>query len=211
MSNFHDIRFPMALSRGSAGGPERRTEIIALRNGYEERNSPWAQSRRRYDAGLALRSLDDLETVIAFFEARHGQLYAFRWRDGTDWKSCKPSLTPAFDDQIIGIGDGQRRAFTLAKTYRSGAQSFRRLITKPVPETISIGLGGIEATLGQGVSVDPLTGLVVFDDPPAEEAEITAGFEFDVPVRFDTDWLEISATTFFAGEVPHIPVVEVRA
>lgn len=77
---FHDVRFPSTLSFGAIGGPERRTEIVTLSNGFEERNSPWSQSRRRYDAGLGMRSLDDLENVIAFFEARQGQLYAFRWK-----------------------------------------------------------------------------------------------------------------------------------
>ena len=89
--NFHEIQFPAALSVGSSGGPERRTEIVTLSNGFEERNSPWAQSRRRYDAGLGVRSLDDLAELIAFFEARHGQLSGFRWKDWTDFKSCLPS------------------------------------------------------------------------------------------------------------------------
>ena len=88
---FHDIRFPANLSFGSVGGPERRTEIVTLANGFEERNTPWAHSRRRYDAGLGLRSLDDVETLIAFFEARGGQLHGFRWKDWSDYKSCAPS------------------------------------------------------------------------------------------------------------------------
>ena len=93
--NFHDVRFPAALSVGSSGGPERRTEIVTLSNGFEERNTPWAHSRRRYDAGLGVRSLDDLAEVVAFFEARHGQLHGFRWKDWADHKSCAPSAAPA--------------------------------------------------------------------------------------------------------------------
>ena len=97
--SFHEARFPAALSVGSSGGPERRTEIVALSNGFEERNAPWAQSRRRYDAGLGVRSLDDLAEVVAFFEARHGQLHAFRWKDWTDFKSCLPSAQPGATDE----------------------------------------------------------------------------------------------------------------
>ena len=93
--SFHDVRFPAAISFGSSGGVERRTEIVSLVSGFEERNSPWAQSRRRYDAGLGVRSLDDLATVLAFFEARHGQLYGFRWKDWLDHKSCVPSAAPS--------------------------------------------------------------------------------------------------------------------
>ena len=103
--NFHEVRFPAALSVGSSGGPERRTEIVTLKNGFEERNSPWAHSRRRYDAGLGVRSLDDLAEVIAFFEARSGQLYGFRWKDWTDFKSCAPSEAPRGD----GPADRHRR------------------------------------------------------------------------------------------------------
>ncbi|MCB1401976.1 MAG: DUF2460 domain-containing protein, partial [Rhodobacteraceae bacterium] len=119
--NFHEVRFPVALSMGSSGGPERRTEIVTLSNGYEERNSPWAHSRRHYDAGLGVRSLDDMAEVIAFFEARHGQLHGFRWKDWTDWKSCRPSAEPGIFDQKIGTGDGTTTVFQLSKSYASGS------------------------------------------------------------------------------------------
>jgi uncharacterized protein (TIGR02217 family) len=94
--SFHDVRFPVNLSLGSVGGPERRTEIVTLTNGFEERNTPWAHSRRRYDAGAGMRSLDDIAVLVAFFEARRGMLHGFRWKDWADYKSCAPSGTPAF-------------------------------------------------------------------------------------------------------------------
>lgn len=86
--SFHEVRFPASLSFGSIGGPERRTDIVTLANGFEERNTPWAHARRRYDAGFGLRSLDDIEALISFFEARQGQLIGFRWKDWSDYKSC---------------------------------------------------------------------------------------------------------------------------
>ena len=110
---FHEVRFPATLSFGSVGGPERRTEIVTLANGFEERNTPWAHSRRRYDAGLGLRSLDDVEALIAFFEARRGQLYGFRWKDWADYKSCaasKPVGTGGSDDRARRRGDAGVRA-----------------------------------------------------------------------------------------------------
>ncbi len=102
---FHEIRFPANLSFGASGGPERRTEVVTLANGYEERNTPWAHARRRYDAGLGLSALDDLAVLIAFFEARQGQLIGFRWKDWSDYKSCLPSQDTAGPDQLIGLGD----------------------------------------------------------------------------------------------------------
>jgi uncharacterized protein (TIGR02217 family) len=207
--NFHEVRFPAALSVGSTGGPERRTEIVTLKNGFEERNSPWAHSRRRYDAGLGVRSLDDLAELIAFFEARHGQLHGFRWKDWTDYKSCAPSAVPSAHDQALGTGDGERRVFQLIKAYASGGQSYTRPITKPVAGTVVLAVAG--STLDGGdLSIDASTGRVELAVAPIAGAIVTAGFEFDVPVRFDTDRINASLAGFAAGEVPSIPVVEVR-
>lgn len=207
---FHEIRFPANLSFGSVGGPERRTEIVTLSNGFEERNTPWAHSRRRYDAGVGLRSLDDVEALIAFFEARRGQLYGFRWKDWADFKSGRSSRRPVFDDQRIAVGDGLKRAYPLTKTYLSGSQSYTRPITKPVLGSVRVGLAGVELAEALHYSVATDTGVISFVDAPDPGAVVTAGFEFDVPVRFDTDRIQTSVASFQAGHVPNVPVVEVR-
>ena len=207
---FHEVRFPANLSFGSVGGPERRTEIVTLANGFEERNSPWAHSRRRYDAGVSMRSLDDVATLIAFFEARQGQLYAFRWKDWSDFKSCASSKEPGFEDQVIGHGDGETKAFQLSKAYRSGAQTYTRPILKPVEGTLLVGVQGDPLVETVHYEVDFANGIVSFVDAPQEGVEVSAGFEFDVPVRFDTDRIQTSVASFQAGDVPSVPIVEVR-
>ncbi|NKX46309.1 DUF2460 domain-containing protein [Roseicyclus persicicus] len=207
---FHEVRFPANLSFGSVGGPERRTEVVALTNGYEERNTPWAQSRRRYDAGVSLRSLDDIAALIAFFEARRGQLHGFRWKDWSDYKSCAPSGTPGFRDQEIAVADGVATVFALSKTYGEGPDVYVRPIAKPVLGTVLLGVSGDEQVLGLDAEVDVTTGLITFAEPPDAGEVITAGFEFDVPVRFDTDVIQTSVASFQAGEVPNVPVVEIR-
>lgn len=209
---FHEIRFPVGIAFGATGGPERRTEIVTLGSGFEERNSPWADSRRRYNAGYGLRSLDDVHEVIAFFEARHGRLIGFRWKDRADWKSCPPGGDVAASDQLIGVGDGGEKIFTLSKTYTSGGGAYTRAIAKPVAGTVRVAVSGVEQIAGVDFSVDGTTGLVSFVDAatPPPDADVTAGFEFDVPVRFDTDFLEINLAAFSAGSAPGIPIVEVR-
>ena len=207
---FHEIRFPAKLSFGSVGGPERRTEIVQLTNGFEERNTPWSQSRRRYDAGLSLRSLDDIGELIAFFEARQGQLNGFRWKDWADYKSCAASATVGYEDQVIGTGDGVTSDFALTKTYVSGGSAETRGIAKPVQGTVRLGLQGDELVETVHFTVDYATGVVSFASPPAIGVQVTAGYEFDVPVRFDTDRIQVSVASFQAGEVPQVPVVEVR-
>ncbi|MEV8465449.1 DUF2460 domain-containing protein [Fluviibacterium sp. DFM31] len=206
---FHEIRFPTSLSFGSAGGPERRTEVVTLANGFEERNTPWAQSRRRYDAGMGVRSLDDVAALIAFFEARQGRLYGFRWKDWADFKSCLPSADPAPGDQVIGTGDGATAVFGLTKRYVSGSESYQRPIAKPVTGTVRVAVAGVEVPPG-GFSVDDTTGQVTLGVAPGAGQVVTAGYEYDVPVRFDTDQIVTSVASFQAGDVPDVPVVEVR-
>ena len=205
--SFHEIQFPVALSFGAVGGPERVTEVVTLANGFEERNTPWADSRRRYDAGFGMRSLEDIDALIAFFEARRGQLYAFRWKDWGDYKSSGSNETTTFSDQIIGTGDGATTAFQLTKTYQSGPEPYVRDIRKPVPGSVTCGVDGAEEP---NFTVDAENGVVTFSTAPAASVTVTAGFEFDVPVRFDTDAIRSSVASFKSGEVPNVPVVEVR-
>jgi uncharacterized protein (TIGR02217 family) len=209
--SFHEVRFPASLSLGAVGGPERRTQIVELASGAEERNTPWRHSRRRYDAGLGLRTLDDIETVIAFFEARQGQLHGFRWKDWADYKSCTASQMISHLDQQIGVGDGVRTEFDLVKAYKSGAQSYARPISKAVEGSVRVGVGGDPRLIDGDFAVDFNAGKVTFAFPPDAGLRVTAGFEFDVPVRFDTDAVRVSVSSFNAGEVPSIPVIEVRA
>jgi len=207
---FHEVRFPASLSFGSVGGPERRTEIVTLANGFEERNSPWAHSRRRYDAGMGLRSLDDVAALIAFFEARRGQLYGFRWKDWADFKSSGAKAATGPLDQVLGRGDGVARAFALRKAYASGDQVYWRPVVKPVAGSVTVSVAGRPVANGIDWQVDAASGIVTFTDPVPEGAEVRAGFEFDVPVRFDTDRIQVSVASFQAGDVPVVPVVEVR-
>jgi uncharacterized protein (TIGR02217 family) len=210
--SFHDVRFPTAISRNAQGGPERRTDVVVLGSGYEERNSRWADSRRSYNAGYGVKSLDDLYQIIAFFEERRGQLHAFRWRDPMDWKSCPPNTTPSALDQTLGAGTGVLATFQLQKVYGSTFAPWTRDIKKPVASTVTIAVAGAAQTEGTHFAVDPATGIVTFlsGHIPANGQNVTAGFEFDVPVRFDTDKLEINLSGFTSGAIPNIPIVEVR-
>ncbi len=205
---FHEIRFPDSISRGAKGGPERRTRIVELASGDEERNASWANSRRRYDISYGVRRADDLAAVVAFFEARNGRLHAFRFKDWSDYKSCLPSAAPAATDQIIGTGNGSTTTFALTKTYASGAQSWARAIIKPLAGSVTVSLNGLAQ--GSGWSVNTTTGIITFTVAPTTGAVIRAGFEFDVPVRFDTDELPVTLDIERTGSIPSIPLIEVR-
>jgi uncharacterized protein (TIGR02217 family) len=202
---FHEVSLPARLAFGSTGGVERRTEIVTLTSGFERRSTPWARGRRRYLIGSNLRSLDDMATLTAFFEARRGRLYGFRFRDFADFKSCGPAGAVTATDQAIGVGDGVRRSFSLTKTYGDQARDIR----KPVAGSVRVAVNGVEPA-GGAWSVDVATGIVTFGAAPASGAAITAGFQFDTPVRFDADRIEVTLESFGAGRMVAMPLIEVR-
>ncbi len=208
MSGFNEVRFPTDVALGARGGPERRTDVVTLRSGAEERNAIWADGRRKYQAGYGVKSFAQLEAVRDFFEAQRGRLYGFRWKDRFDYRSCASPLQPTPFDVPIGTGDGRATSFQLVKVYGAGLPTpYTRAIAKPVPGTVLVALN---AAMPTHWNCDATTGLVTFAAPPAPGVSVTAGFLFDVPVRFDTDYLEADLAFFEAGQIPNIPIVEIR-
>ncbi|MGU3574764.1 TIGR02217 family protein [Brucellaceae bacterium C25G] len=209
ISSFHDVAFPLGVSFGSVAGPEWKNEIVQLNSGHEKRNARWAQSRRHFDAGTGIRSLADLRLVLSFFEARRGSLFSFRFRDPFDHCSNHGAQEPSAVDQPIGVGDGVTKDFQLIKSY----ENYQRVISKPVGASLKLAVNGNVLENGSDYQLNALSGIVTFSDTfiPDEGALITAGFLFDVPVRFHTDRLQASISSFQAGEIPSIPIIEVKA
>ena len=190
MHLFHDVRFPLEVALGARGGPVRRTDALPLASGAEHRNAPHRHSRRRYDAGVGVKSLADIDTLLSFFEARAGRLHSFRFRDPLDHRAR---------DQRLGTGDGERVRFALFKTYGDAAAGYDRPLRFAHAVVVTAPF--------QPYRMED--GAVVFDTPPAPGTPVVADFEFDTVVRFDTDRLDISVEDARAGQVPSLPLVEV--
>lgn len=217
--SFHEVQFPTDISYGSRGGPGYRTKVIELDSGQEQRLSRWNSARRRYDVGYGLRSQDDLYTVYKFFLSRSGGTYGFRFKDWLDYNSSaygknygQGGANPTKDDQVIGVGDGGTSIFQLIKVYPDDIAPKTRNITKPVNGTVLIALDGTLKTESTDYSVNYTTGVVTFGTPPGNTVEITAGYEFDVPVRFDVteEEIQFSLTDYDEGGV-EIPLVEIKS
>ncbi|CAM3298885.1 DUF2460 domain-containing protein [Asticcacaulis taihuensis] len=202
MTSFHEVRFPVRLAFGSGSGIERKTEIVSLASGYERRSSPWALGRRRYLIGAGVRSLVDAAELLGFFEAREGRLYGFRFKDFADFKSCALNVGPAATDQVIGTGDGVTTAFQLVKVYGG----VTRDITKPVSGTVKVAVDGVEV----GFEVDETAGIVTLASAPAAGQAVTAGFEFDTPVRFDSERIDLTLEGIDAGRLTAVSLIEIR-
>lgn len=196
--SFTEIRFPENISYGSTGGPEFSTDVITTHNGCEQRNINWSHARTRYNIAYGVRSNEQLTELITFFNARKGRAIGFRFKDWSDFTAT---------DQEIGIGNSKKTTFQLIKTYVSGKEKHTRTIKKPVHDTIKIYLNGVET---EKYLVNYSTGEIMFTRPPAKGAIITASFEFDVPVRFDTDYLNASIDNYGNSSWSNIPLVEVK-
>lgn len=208
MASFHETQFPPAISYGAKGGPIRVTQVVTLRSGFEERNQPTEHSRRKYDAAAGLRGIEHVQDILRFWEARRGKLYGFRWKDWADYQTSYGKEVPTDLDVILGLGDGAETEFQLIKRYTDAGDEYIRPIKKPVMGTVVVSLDSISQP--SGWSVDTTTGVVAFDVAPAIGVVVQAGFQFDVPARFDADQLPVSLDAFQAGSVPAINIVEIR-
>lgn len=154
-SGFHEVQFPVDISYGASGGPEYSTDIVTVGSGYEQRNINWEQSRGRWNVAQGVKTKTQMDALIAFFRARMGKAYGFRFKDWTDYKSS---------GQLIGTGDGYQDEFQLIKTYSDGIVTMTRAIKKPVLGTAKIYVDGVLRT--GGVSVNITNGIVAFNSPP---------------------------------------------
>ncbi len=196
---FVEVQFPTDISYGSSGGPEYTTDIVASVSGHEQRNIHWSQARARFNVAHGVKTKAQLDALIAFFRARKGRAHGFRFKDWTDYQ---------VSSQVIGLGDGLVTQFQLVKKYTSGGATETRVISKPVAGTVNLYVNGVLKSTG--VSVNTVTGMVTLTPAPAVGAAVSASFEFDVPVRFDTDKLSARLEAYGVHSWQDIPLVEVR-
>jgi len=201
MDAFDDVLFPLALGQEGEVSPEFSTAIVTSGGGHESRNASWAEARTRYDVGPGVRSEADIATLLGFFRARMGPARAFRLRDPFDAASGS-AATPTPFDQRIGTGDGVTVRFALAKRYGDAV----RRITRPVAGSVRVAVGSAET----GAFSVQAGGWVTLDTAPAAGVAVSAGFRFDVPVRFAEDRLSVTRATFLAGTAASVPLIEVR-
>lgn len=197
---FVDVRFPTDIAYGSAGGPEYSTDIVITHSGYEQRNSNWSQARARYNVAHGIKTQAQLDALIAFFRARKGRADGFRFKDWTDYKAS---------GQVLGTGDGINDSFQLIKTYESGSVSENRTISKPVAGSLVFYFNGV-AQSSALYTLDASTGVVTFASAPGDGVEVSADFDFDVPVRFDADRLSATLDDHGVYSWHDIPLVEIR-
>ena len=193
MTDFVETQFPTDISYGATGGPMFLTDVAATVSGREQRNSRWQHARAKYNVASGIKTEAQWQALIAFFRARRGKAIGFRFKDWSDYKGENQPL-----NNISG------NDYQMVKQYTSGAVVHERDITKPVVGTINLYEDSI--LQASGWSVDTANGIIT----TSLSGTLTVDFEFDVPVRFDTDELAMSMDSFDAGSWNNIPLIEVR-
>jgi uncharacterized protein (TIGR02217 family) len=197
--SFHEVRFPEEIAYGSSGGPEFSTSVTELANGQERRNINWSNARSRYKILNQFKSKTQIELLNNFFRNRNGKAYGFRFKDHTDFSAT---------NQILSVADDSGSVFQLSKTYTNGAYNYVREIKKPVLASVRIYLDGVLQSTGFTVNYE--NGTVVFDIAPSGGVIVTADFEFDVPVRFNSDFFEIESQEKDVFSVSKLELIEIR-
>lgn len=199
MTSFHEVRFPEDIAYGSSGGPQYATDVVITAGGYEQRNIGWQEARAVYNVAHGVKTQSQLDSLIAFFRARKGRAYGFRFKDWADYSASA---------QQIGVGNGSNKVFQLVKSYISGGVTEVRNINKPVDNSVDIYVNNVHVT--SGFTIDYTSGVVTFTSAPANGHIVKANFEFDVPVRFDTDRLAASLDSYGVASWKEIAIVEIR-
>lgn len=206
---FVETQFPPQVQYASSGGPMWRTEIVELNGGQEQRNLIWSDARHRYQIS-EFQTDTDIDTIIKFFHAMQGQYHGFRLKDWADYRTGSNYSTPTSEDELlVGDADGVNKVFQLVKNYTAGSNTYIRYLTKPVSGTVLISVDTVTKTETTDYTVDYTTGIVTFVTAPAAAAVVKGGCEFDVPVRFDTDALDLHHASYQAVTAS-IPIVEIR-
>lgn len=203
MTSFHNVRLPVDVEQGAQGGPAFKTTILPLSSGFEQRNIDWERQRGDWDVSYGVRTKSDLDEVVEFFHVRRGRAYGFRFKDWSDFEITA---------QAIGTGDGSNAAFQVFKRYTSGSDVFDRRITRLVTGTLSVFVNAVLKTVTTHYTVNLETGLITFTggNIPTLGQIVSVTVEFDIPVRFDIDKLNVKMHWEEAMEIPSIPILELK-
>lgn len=221
--SFEEQRFNTDISYRSQGGPGWLVDVVSLDSGSESRIARWELPRHRYSVGFGIRRYEELEEIRRFYIAMGGAAIGFRYYDWLDCATNSDGRSPSDStvggwegdpvtnvDQLLGTGDASEDEFQLRKEYTIGGRTVWRPLTKIVSGSVKVAFDGVDQP--SGWTVNNNTGIITFSSPPGSGVDVTAGCEFDVPVRFDestSDWLSVSAETYSSGNVA-VGLIEIK-
>lgn len=210
MAGFHNTTLPASFGYGSGGSSSFSTDVFSLKDGREQRNQNWAGEKRKFNLAYPVKDTAKILSLRNFFRLRSGMAYGFLFEDPLDNSSLPANAaggTPTNLDQIIGVGNGVTTEFQLKTTITDGIATFDYLVYKPTSSTLTVAVAGVAKTLGVHYTLSVL-GKITFGTAPVS-GNVTAGFRYKVPVRFETDEFFISYDEYLAFQVANLPIMEI--
>jgi uncharacterized protein (TIGR02217 family) len=198
--------------------PRTKTSIQVTAGGNERRNQEWEHPLHTFILPEAIaRQGNVINDLKKHWLITAGPYYSFPWRDPLDKASIDhvpnepdADIVIAMTDQAIATADGIADSFQLIKTYSRGGQDYQRTIHLPVLSTVLVAVNGVLES-ASNYTVSRPGGVIQFNTPPNGADVITAGFLFDVEVRFESDdAFEGIVRTWQAAGFSDITLVEVR-
>jgi uncharacterized protein (TIGR02217 family) len=214
MPLFVEERFNTEIRYGVVGGPMWSTDIVEVQSGIESANINWSSPLGRWQLSQDMYNKKETDYLINFFNTRMGRAVGFRFKDWSDYKitlqPSSPSNTPNAGIATIISGT----LLQLVRRYQSLTRYVDTPVLKPVAGTVTLYRNGVPMAPGT-FAVDTTTGLIQVQSGTAGAAWTWTG-EFDKPVRFDTDKMDL----LFAGyresdgesmfEVQNLNIKEIR-
>ena len=194
--------FPECPGFGFTVEPRYMTKAIDGEGGQERIDRRWNRPLSFFTAvPTGNRDADVIQNLLVFWHAVGGTSLRFRFRDWTDYMSCRTTEVPtALDQPFEVIGS----AYQLIKQYAFGSMVQNREIYRPIGSTITVAntLGAVQTDW----TLDESTGLLTpgggFVGTPG-----SWGGQFDLPCRFLTDYsltvvdgIDIQSGTFTLRE-----------
>ena len=211
---FHNVRLPTGYQYSSQFGAGFQTVIQQTASGHEVRIARQSQGKHRFRLRKQLQGNAEMAALKDFGVRMRGALDSFRVKDVSDFTTAADGVSAhLITDVQIGNGDGSKQAYQLVKWYNFGLTgAYPRTMTLPVAGTVLVAVGAAPQTLGVDFTLTDPGGVITFTVAPGLGVPITAGFEFDVPARFEKtmdQWTSISSDGTNLWSLPTLDLVEV--
>ena len=212
MAEFLEERLPLDIRMGASHSDDYAVTITQTAGGAEYRQLVHQYPMRRWTINFTLLRDDLAARVLALYHRAYGRYAGFRVRDVDDYNSSatgRGTIT-MLDQPLTRLSAG---IYQLRKEYGAGGTPLgigrpARIVYKPVSGTVIAAKNGV--SISSGLSVDITTGVVTVSPAPLVGDTITAGFEFDIPARFDSS-LDVSSLSRDVRDCGSIDIVELLA
>ncbi len=209
MSSFLEERFPIDVRLGMSYADDYTVLITTTAAGAEYRRLVQPFPVRSFHVNFTTDQADLWARVLALYHRAYGRFAGFRVKCLDDFSTNNLAGTPTPTDEVLAnsaTGIYQLRNFYGTNgTALAGIGYPSRTIYKPVAGTVVVAKNGV--TISSGLSIDTTNGLITITPAPLITDTITAGCQFDIPCRFNSQ-IEVTSIDVAIRDCGSIDIIE---